>query len=129
MAQPVPTEQAAALRELGQAVHRLEAAYRLLRPTLKDPEKLTLRYYRVQGRAGWILTNYRRLLPEDTVYRLQGRLGRPALASPFDEAVPSRRALLRLRQTARELLEAVRPVLARETEGEVWEEPQLRWEL
>ena len=69
---------------MGQAVHRLETAYRLLRPGLKDPEKLLLRYYRVQGRAGWVLTNFRGLLPEEAVYRLQGRLGAPVLSSPFD---------------------------------------------
>lgn len=122
MAQRAPEQ--TALRELAQALHRLEAAYRLLRPTLKDPEKLSLRYYRVQGRAAWILSNFHRLLPEDTGYRLQGRLGTPVLSSPFDEAVPSRRAVLRLRQTARELIEAVGPVLDKGGPDEPWDEKQ-----
>ena len=118
------TVEPTALRELSQAVHRLEAAYRLLRPELKDPEKLSLRYYRVQGRAAWILSNFHRLLPEDTGYRLQGRLGAPVLSSPFDETVPSRRAVLRLRQTARELMEAVRPLLDKSGAAEPWDEKQ-----
>lgn len=120
----VSSDQGAALRELTQALHRLEAAYRLLRTNLKDPERLSLRYYRVQGRAGWILTNFHRLLPEDTGYRLQSRLGAPVLSSPFDEAVPSHRAVLRLRQTARELIEAVRPVLEKGGTAEPWDEKQ-----
>jgi len=111
-----------ALRELAQAVHRLEAAYRILRPDLKDREKISLRYYRVQGRAAWILTTFHRLLPEDAAYRLQGRLGTPVLSSPFDETIPSHRAVLRLRQTIRELLEAVRPVLEKGGPDDPWDE-------
>ena len=116
--QKAASAQAGALRELQQAARRLEAAYRRLSPNLREPERLTLRYYRVQGRAAWILSTYGRLLPEDVAYRLQGRLGAPVLSSPFDEAIPSRRALARMRQTARELLEALAPVLSTHTRME-----------
>ncbi len=112
MVQKAASAKATALRELAQAARRLEAALRRLSPNLKDPERLTLRYYRVQGRAAWILATYGRFLPEDTAYRLQSRLGAPVLASAFDEAVPSRRALTRMRQTARELLDAIGPALS-----------------
>lgn len=113
----VAAKQGPDLRALEQAANRLRAAYRRLNPALKDPERLTLRYWRTQQRARWILSNYGRLLPEEVVARVGGRTGRAYLATPFDETVPSRRAVVNLRAITRELLAAVEVALAELSRG------------
>lgn len=109
-------------RALAQAAQRLADAYRFLRPSLKDPEKIVLRFQRTQQRAQWIVATYGRLLPADFVYRFQGSFGGASYPStPFDESVPPKRAVLRLRQASRELLRLVAAVLdEREFPGEEW---------
>lgn len=108
------------LRALRQAAQSLKESYRMLRPDLRDPEKITVRYLRTQQRAQWIVTTYGAYLGEDFVYRFQGAIGAPVPASPFDETAPTRRAILRLRKVARELLEAVAALLEGETGAEGW---------
>lgn len=109
-------------RALAQAAQRLAEAYRSLRPSLKDPEKTVLRFQRTQGRAQWIVTTYGRLLPAEFVYRFQGSFGGSSYATtPFDESVPPKRAVLRLRQGCRELLRVVAALLdEREVTEEEW---------
>lgn len=106
------------LRGLAEAAQRLAQACRRLTPNLRDPEKVTLRYWRAQQRALWILSTYGRYFPPDLVYHVQSHLGQPYLASPFDETVPPRGAVQRLRQVARELLAAVEAALREQTPPE-----------
>ena len=89
---------------LAEALRNLREVYRLLRPELRDPEKVTLRVYRLQQQGLWIVNSYGRYLPEDFVYRFRGAIGRVPLTLPFDQYVPSRRSILRLRKLTRELL-------------------------
>jgi len=100
------------LRALAQGLQRLDAAYHKLNPALRDPEKLTLRYWRVQQRMQWVAANYARLLPEELRVRLYARAGAAYLTGPFDERVPTRRAVVNLRALVRELLTAARAGMA-----------------
>ncbi|GEM_PF-4782299 len=100
------------LRALAQGLQRLDAAYHKLSPALRDPEKLTLRYWRVQQRMQWVAANYARLLPEELRLRLYARAGRAYLTGPFDERVPGRRAVVNLRALVRDVLAAARASMA-----------------
>ncbi|MBI2887305.1 MAG: hypothetical protein HYY02_08855 [Chloroflexi bacterium] len=108
------------LRALQQAARSLRESYRTLRPDLRDPEKIILRYQRAQQRAQWIVATYGTYLGEDFVYRFQGAIGAPVPASPFDDTAPTRRAILRLRKVTRELLEAVGSLVEGESGAEEW---------
>lgn len=99
------------LRGLGQAVERLRTSHRVLRLTLRDPEKVGWRFQRLQQQAQWVVNTYGRHLPQDFVYRFQGNIGAAFPASPFDDSVPSRRTVLRLRALTRELLGLVDSLL------------------
>ena len=95
------------LRSLRLASFHLAKSYASLSPRLKDPEKLLLRYSRVQQQAQWIVSNFRPYLPEDFIFHFESRIGRGYLSSPFDDSVPSKRAVLRLRKLIRDLLRCV----------------------
>ena len=95
------------LRSLRLASSHLGKTYQSLSPRLKDPEKVLLRYSRAQQQAQWIVSNFRSYLPEDFVFHFEARIGRGYPSSPFDEAVPTKRALLRLRKLIRELLHSI----------------------
>ena len=112
------TRQSEDFRALQRAAQSLAEAYRLLKPSLKDPEKVTLRFQRTQQRAQWIIATFGHLLPQDFTDRFHGNTTQVVLGSPFDETVPSKRAILRLRQSARELQDLVERIL----QGEAVEE-------
>ena len=107
---PVRTPPPAAgpdVHALAQAAERLRTAYDRLSPALRDPEKRTLRFWRTQQRLQWVVMNYGNLLPEELLTRFHGRVGRTYLTGPFDESVPSRRAVVTLRALTREVLAGV----------------------
>lgn len=105
-------------RALQRAAQSLAEAYRLLKPSLKDPEKVTLRFQRTQQRTQWIVATFGHLLPQEFTDRFHSNATQAALSSPFDETVPSKRAILRLRQSARELQELVERILQGEAVAE-----------
>lgn len=108
------------LRALRVAVERLQEAYHLLKPSLRDAEKLSLRYQRVVQRAQWIVGTYGRYFPQDMVYGFQGSFGSMYPSSAFDEAVPGKRAVLRLRAFVREILEQARHASNERDTQDVW---------
>ncbi|GEM_PF-6384665 len=95
------------LRSLRLASSHLAKTYQSLSPRLKDPEKVLLRYSRAQQQAQWIVSSSRSYLPEDFVFHFEARIGRGYPSSPFDESVPTKRAVLRLRKLIRELLHSI----------------------
>lgn len=109
------------MRALSRGLDRLRAVYATLNPALRDPEKLTLRYWRTQQRILWLLRTYGRLLPLEVRTALSGRLGRAHLTSPFDETVPSRRSVVALRAATRQVLAGFEAVLANQPRpGDQW---------
>ncbi len=105
-------------RALQQAAQSLAEAYRLLKPSLKDPEKVTLRFMRTQQRAQWIVATFGHLLPQEFTDHFHSSATQVASGSPFDETVPSKRAIVRLRQSTRELQELVHRILQGEEVAE-----------
>ncbi|MSQ15389.1 MAG: hypothetical protein EXR50_05955 [Dehalococcoidia bacterium] len=91
-------------RSLRLASSHLARSYQSLSPRLKDPERVVYRYSRAQQQAQWVVNNFRAYLPGDFVFQFEARIGRGYPSSPFDETVPSKRAVLRLRKLIRELL-------------------------
>lgn len=94
-------------RSLKLASSYLAKTYQGLSPRLKDPEKVLLRYSRAQQQAQWIVSNFRPYLPEDFVFHFESRIGRGYPSSPFDDSIPTKRAVLRLRKLIRELLRSI----------------------
>ncbi|GEM_PF-3698322 len=108
------------LRALRAAVERLQEAYQLLKPSLRDAEKLSLRYQRVVQRAQWIVGTYGRYFPQDMVHGFQGSFGSAYPSSAFDETVPGKRAVLRLRAFVREILEVASHASDERDTQDVW---------
>ena len=115
------TQETEDLRGLAVAGERLREAYVLLKPSLRDPEKLSLRYQRVIQRAQWVVSTYSRHFPPDMVYRFQGAFGGAYPSSAFDQSVPGKRSVLRLRAFVREILDhATHGVAERGGQDELW---------
>ena len=106
---------------LGQALRQLQEAYNKLRPSLKDAEKRTIRYMRLQNGLQALVSAYRQYLPIESVERFYASPLVQMQLTPFSETAPSRGAIVRLRAMYRDLYAEFQHVGEREpSESGAW---------